>query len=64
MDLNLRSGKNKNDDIALNISVDFHEKVINRNSRINGEWGHKECKENFEREDNKLNPIESGESKY
>lgn len=61
LDLNLRSGKNKSDDIVLNISVNFHEKLISRNSRINGEWGHKEIKENFEREDNNLNPIESGE---
>lgn len=61
LDLNLRSGKNKNDDIILNISVDFHEKIITRNSRISGEWGLKEFQENLEREDNNLNPIEPGE---
>ena len=63
MDLNFRTGKNSNDDIPLNLSVDFRENVINRNSRINGEWGPKECKENlYEREDGLLNPIESGKN--
>lgn len=62
LDLNFRTGKNDNDDIVLNLSVDFGENVINRNSRINGEWGLTECKENlYEREDGALNPIESGE---
>lgn len=61
MDLNLRSGKNKNDDIIFNLSVNFHEKVITRNSRSNGEWGAKECDENlFEREDDSLNPFLAG----
>lgn len=61
LDLNYRTGKNSNDDIALNLSIDFRENVITRNFRINGEWGLKECKENlYEREDGALNPIESG----
>lgn len=61
LDLNLRSGKNKNDDIIFNLSVNFHEKVITRNSRSNGEWGAKECDENlFEREDDSLNPFLAG----
>lgn len=61
LDLNLRSGKNKNDDIVLNLSTDFHKKVITRNSRSNGEWGIEECDEHlFEREDESLNPIVAG----
>lgn len=63
LDLNFRTGKNSNDDIALNLSVDFRENVIYRNSCINSEWGPKECKENlYEREDGLINPIESGEN--
>lgn len=61
LDLNFRTSKNSDDDIALNLSVDFRENVIYRNSRVNGEWGSKESKENvYEREDGTLNPIESG----
>lgn len=59
--MNLKSGKNEKDDIVLNLSVDFHERAINRNSRVNGEWGVKECDENlYERDDDSLNPIVSG----
>lgn len=61
LDLNFRTGKNDNDDIALSLSVDFRDNVIYRNACINGGWGAKECKENlYEREDGALNPIESG----
>lgn len=61
LDLNFRTGKNSDDDIALNLSVDFRENVISRNTRINGLWGPKEYKEHlYEREDDSLNPIESG----
>lgn len=61
MDLNLRSGKNKHDDIILNLSTNFHEKVITRNTRSNGEWGIEERDEHlYEREDESLNPIVAG----
>lgn len=62
LDLNLRSGKSEESNIVLNLSVDFHEKAICRNSRINGEWGIQEREENTydSREDQSLNPIISG----
>lgn len=61
LDLNLRSGKNKDDDIILNLSTNFHEKAIIRNSRLNGEWGVGERDEHlFDREDESLNPIVAG----
>ena len=45
----------------LNLSVNFHENVIYRNSRINGEWGVKEREENlYDTKEDTLNPIESG----
>lgn len=62
LDLNLRSGKSDEDNIVLNLSVDFHENAITRNSRINGEWGVIEREENIyaSREDDSLNPIIAG----
>lgn len=61
LDLNLRSGKHKDDNILLNFSVNFHEKAITRNSRINGEYGIKECEENiYDSEESSLNPVVSG----
>lgn len=45
----------------LNLSANFHEKAITRNSRLNGEWGIKERDENlFEKEKECLNPIVAG----
>lgn len=62
LDLNLRSGKQKEDNIVLNLWVNFHENVITRNTRINGEWGVKEREENlYESKEDRLNPIVSGE---
>lgn len=66
LDLNLRSGKSDEDNIVLNLLVDFHENAITRNSRINGEWGIKERDENMydSREDDTLNPIISGKKEF
>lgn len=63
LDLNLRSGKNEEENIILHFSVRFHENVIIRNSRQNGEWGIEEREENlYEQKDDNLNPIVSGMS--
>lgn len=60
--MNLRSGKQKEDNIVLNLWVNFHENVITRNTRLNGEWGVKEQSENlYESKEERLNPIVSGE---
>lgn len=61
LDLNLKSSKNEDDNIALNFSVRFIEKCIIRNTRENGEWGVEERKENlYEGKDDVLNPITPG----
>lgn len=61
LDLNLRSGKQKVDNIVLNLSVNFHENAITRNTRINDQWGDKECEENlYDSKDDSLNPVVSG----
>lgn len=61
LDLNLRNGRRKEDNIVLNLSVRFHEQVICRNSRIDGVWGDEERTENlYERKEDNLNPIVSG----
>lgn len=62
LDLNLWSGKSDDDNIVLNVSVNFHENALTRNSWINGEWGVKERDENIydSREDDVLNPVISG----
>lgn len=64
--MNLRSGKNKSSNIALNLSVKFHESAITRNARQNGEWGLEEREDNlYDSNSNsnsqKLNPIDPGE---
>lgn len=61
LDLNLRSGKIKDADIALNLAVRFYEKVIKRNSRQNGEWGTEEQEDHLYSKTNlNLNPILAG----
>lgn len=41
--------------------MDFHNNIITRNSRLNGEWGEKEDTGNlYDRKDDTLNPIVSG----
>lgn len=63
LDLNLRSSKNDDDNIVLNISVRFIEKCIVRNTRENGEWGIEEREEHlYDRKDDALNPIAPGMS--
>lgn len=62
LDLNLRRDKKKDADIALNLALRFHEKVIIRNSRQNGEWGTEEREENLYSKTNpNLNAIVAGE---
>lgn len=64
LDLNLRSSKNDDDNIVLNISVRFIEKCIVRNTRDNGEWGTEEREENlYDRKGYTLNPIVPGKMK-
>lgn len=40
--MNLKSGKNEEDTIVLNLSVRFHENIIVRNTWQNGDWGQEE----------------------
>lgn len=59
--MNLRSGKLKEENIILNVSVNFHENAITRNTRISGEWGIKERDEHlYELKDDNANPIVAG----
>lgn len=62
LDLNLKNGKKKDADIALNLATRFYEKVMIRNARHNGEWGTEEREENLCSKTNpNLIPIVAGE---
>lgn len=61
VNLNLSTGKGSIADIPLHISVRFHEDVILRNSRIEGNWGREEREDNLH-EFAQPNPLIAGDT--
>lgn len=59
INLNLSTGKASPANIALHISVRFHEDVIVRNTRIEGTWGTEEREDNLH-EFAQPNPLIAG----
>lgn len=45
--MNLLNGKNKEDNVILQVSIRFHENIVIRNSRVLGEWGEEEVNQNL-----------------
>lgn len=62
INLNLSTGKASPANIALHISVRFHEDVIVRNTRIEGTWGTEEREDNLH-EFAQPNPLIAGKIK-
>lgn len=60
ININLSTGKTSPANVALHISVRFHEDVILRNSRLDGAWGEEEREDNLH-EYAQPNPLIAGE---
>lgn len=60
VNFNLSTGKASGANIALHISVRYHEDVIVRNTRIEGSWGDEEREDNLH-EFAQPNPLIAGE---
>lgn len=58
--MNLLAGKNKEDNVILQISVRFRDNLVVRNSRVLGEWGDEEIEQNLVHT-NAKSPLVPGE---
>lgn len=63
VNLSLSTGKVSLANVALHISVRFHDDVIVRNSKLDGQWGNEEREDNLH-ESAQPNPLIAGKINY